>query len=277
MQWTKVVREDIRGADGPLVYWSVTGHDLNLHAIFTTRAGGVSSGPWGELNLGSSVGDDPASVIENRRRLLSALPAGAPHAVQTVHQVHGTRWIEVGRPMGEQVLQNWWLGPRADAMIARSPRAFLAISVADCLPIYIVDPGTQAVGLGHAGWRGLTSGLIDRLLSGMAASWGTRPEGCLAFLGPAIERRAFEVDRPVLDALRDWSPWWREVTYPARVGRARVDLVAAARKHLVTRGIPGEQILDPPGGTFYSAQFYSHRRDGGVTGRCCALLWLGRS
>lgn len=277
MRWTKVVREDIRGADGPLAYWSVIGHGLNLHAMFTTRAGGVSSGPYRGLNLGSSVGDDPGSVRENRRRLLCALPCPAPPAIQTVQQVHGTRLIEVEEPVGEQSLKGWWLGPSADAMVARHPGVFLAVSVADCLPVYIVDPGREAVGLGHAGWRGLTSGLIDDLLSGMGAAYGTNPARCLVFLGPAIERRAFQVDGPVLEALRRWAPWWREVTYPSDLGRARVDLPAAARRSLVTQGIPDAQILDPPAGTFFSDEFYSHRRDGGVTGRCVALLWLGRS
>ncbi|MFO8059181.1 MAG: laccase domain-containing protein, partial [Bacillota bacterium] len=140
VQWTRVVTENATGSAGPLSLWRVTGVDLNLHAAFTTRTGGVSRPPYETLNLGGSVGDDPESVRENRRRLLRSLPPGVPRSVQTVKQVHGTDVIRVDGPRGEQEPLDWWVGPPADAMMARRPAVHLAVFASDCLPVYVVDP-----------------------------------------------------------------------------------------------------------------------------------------
>src|SRR5690606_2751270 len=108
----------------------------------TTRRGGVSTGEWGALNLGSHVGDDPEAVRENRRRLSVGLP-GRPYWLE---QVHGIDVVEV------TATQNRYETPRADAAVTTCPGVVLAIMTADCLPVVIADIDGQAVGVAHAGW-----------------------------------------------------------------------------------------------------------------------------
>lgn len=271
MRWIRVARENLPGVDGSLTYWSVDGIS-GVHAIYTTRSGGVSCGPYRELNLGLGTGDDAERVKANRRILMSALPEDSPRQVQLVRQVHGGRVVEVPHPRGDDVGSGWRIGPEADGMVAGGPGLCLGMLYADCLPVYIVDVRRRVMGLAHAGWRGLVSGVVENTLAAMNSHWGTEPSGCSVILGPVIEREAFEIDRPVLRALSRWAPWWRQVTYPSRRGRAKLDLAAAARTRLIERGVT--RVLGPPAGTFHSDDLYSYRRDQGITGRSAALLWL---
>lgn len=271
LRWVRVVADNLAGPDGPLAYWSVQGV-CGVHAVFTTRCGGVSCGRYRGLNLGLGTGDDAERVQSNRRILMSALGDGSPRRVQLVRQVHSSRVIRVAQALGEHVGSGWMIGPEADGMLTEGPGLALSMLYADCLPVYIVDPGRRVVGLAHAGWRGLVSGIVEKTLSTMRSGWGSEPAECVVFLGPCIEREAFEVDRPVLRALSRWAPWWRQVTYPSRPGRAKMDLAAAARTRLIECGV--ERLLGPPAGTFHSDDLYSYRRDGGITGRSAALLWL---
>lgn len=271
LRWIRVEADNLKASDGPPAYWSVQGIP-GVHAIFTTRPGGVSRGPFRGLNLGLDTGDDAERVRSNRQILMSSLPEGSPRRVQLVRQVHGNRVIRVTEPQGREVGDGWVLGPKADGMVTGNQGLLLGMLYADCLPVYIVDLSRRVIGLAHAGWRGLVSGIVENTLSAMGSGFGSKPAECVAFLGPAIEREAFEIDRPVLCALSRWAPWWRQVTYPSRPGRARMDLSAAARTRLIELGV--KTVLGPPVGTFHSDDLYSYRRDGGITGRSAALLWL---
>lgn len=233
-----------------------------VRALVTTRAGGVSSGPYAGLNLGSHCGDQPQAVLENRRRLASLLPA----APVWLRQVHGSavlradEWADGSDPSCAE--------PEADAAIATRTGVVCAVMVADCLPILLCSERSETVAAIHAGWRGLSAGVIENTLDLLGA-----PESLLAWFGPAIGARSYEVGGEVRAAFIRRDPDLEKVFAPARPGHWLLDLYAAARSRLQVCGVRSESIY---GGGFCTRsdarRFFSYRRDG-VTGRVAALIW----
>ncbi|MGH8250253.1 MAG: peptidoglycan editing factor PgeF [Steroidobacteraceae bacterium] len=228
----------------------------SVRAVMTTRAGGVSSGPFASLNLAGHVGDDPASVAENRRRLRQVLDL--PSDPSWLTQVHGR---DVAR-----LPQN--LPPGADAAVAFSPGPVCVVLVADCLPVFLAAPGGDRVGIAHAGWRGLAGGVIEATIAALDCD----PARLIAWLGPAIGPRHFEVGPEVRDACLTGRPDAAAEFRPGRDGRWLADLPGLARRRLAACGVSSIHggghctVADP-------ARFYSYRRDG-ATGRMAALAWL---
>ncbi len=256
-----------------LDYWVLSGlQEQGFFAAFTTRFGGVSTGPYSELNLGLGTGEPSKRVRQNRKRLLQTLPSGVPERIQILQQVHSSDVVVLDGVTGTQVQAGWWCGPEADGHTTVRDDICMGLLFADCLPIYIIDTRSGAIGLAHGGWRGLTGGIISSLLGCMKRHWRTRLRDCVVALGPSIERSAYQVDRPVLAAVKEWIPWWREVTYPSARGRALLDLDEAAAAQLRCLGVDGNSIYMHPHGTYYCDDFYSHRRDGSQTGRAMAII-----
>ncbi len=257
---------------GKIKFWrAAPWRSLGFEALFASRPGGFSPPPFECLNLSYAVGDDPEAVHRNRAEIVQALPGELPRRVRSVEQVHGTdvATVESRSPRGAEV--DWLDEGEADAMMCSDGSTVLATLHADCLPVYLIDPGQGTYALAHAGWRGLFSGVLEAAVEALRDA-GSRPGELLAACGPAVDRDAYEVDAPVLRALRARGPWWRGVTYFSGPGRARLDLGAAARHILGELGIPARSILRPaPGTASNPADFFSHRRDG-TTGRCAALL-----
>ena len=229
-----------------------------VRALSTTRAGGVSAGPFSALNLAAHVGDDPAAVAANRARLRAA--AGLPAEPAWLRQVHGARVVRLPAEGGA--------APEADGAWTDRPGVVCAVLTADCLPVLLCDRcGTRVAAL-HAGWRGLAAGVLE---AGVAAL-GADPGALLAWLGPAIGPAGFVVGPEVVEALggKPGAAPWAE---PAPGGRWRVDLWAVARERLERAG-----VAEVYGGglcTWSDAgRFYSYRRDG-RTGRMATLVWLG--
>ena len=137
-----------------------------LHG-FTTRAGGVSTGPYATLNLAHNAGDDPAAVVQNLRRLRETLVTDLP--LLRVDQVHGSRVADVGElPPNDDP----WIAPptvEADALVDGAARGVLAVQVADCAPVLLADPASGAVGAVHAGWRGAANGVLRNTVRAMTA------------------------------------------------------------------------------------------------------------
>ncbi len=224
----------------------------------STRHGGVSPAPYASLNLGHSTDDDPLNVSENRRRLAAALGFPADR-IASVHQVHGASVVHVSEP------GRW---PNHDALITNFPEVYLTVSVADCVPVLIYDPVQQAVGAAHAGWRGTVEEIAYKTLDAMAFTFGTRPADCWAYIGACIDECDFEVDADVADHFSD--------TYKRRDemrDKFFVDLKAANRDQLERAGVPAEQVEVSPFSTVtHSKDFFSHRADGGKTGRGIGVI-----
>jgi len=228
-------------------------------AAFSLRGGGVSEGVYASLNVGAHVGDDPAAVAENRRRLGRALQL--PAEPLWLQQVHGCEVFDADAvaPPAQP--------PMADAAVSRRAGTVLAVMVADCLPVLFCREDGAAIGVAHAGWRGLLGGVLPATVAALDG-----PARLQAWIGPGISTTHFEVGDEVRDAfISDDAGAARWFAANSR-GRWQCDLAGLARQRLQQLGIA--QISDSGLCTHADAQrFYSHRRDG-RTGRMVALLWL---
>lgn len=229
-----------------------------IGAAFSLRSGGVSEGVYASLNMGAHVGDDPAAVAENRRRLGSALQLSAEPL--WLQQVHGCEVFDADGAAPAQP-------PVADAAVSRRAGTVLAVMVADCLPVLFCREDGAAIGVAHAGWRGLLGGVLQATVAALG-----EPGRLQAWIGPGIRAAHFEVGDEVRDAFIGQDPGAAHGFAANSRGRWQCDLAGLARRRLQELGIA--QITDSGLCTHADAQrFYSHRRDG-RTGRMVALLWL---
>jgi YfiH family protein len=227
----------------------------SVKAFITTRAGGISKGAFGSFNLGMRAGDDPQAVAANRDLLREMLPAEP----KWLRQVHGSRVVDADKITNV---------PEADAAVARKPGTVCAIMIADCIPVLLTDRAGTMVAAAHAGWRGLSSGVLEKTIARMKLP----PEQLLAYLGPGIGPRAFEVGADVRDAFLAHDARSEWAFAPHSPGKWLADLFELARRRLMAAGLAGVH----GGGlcTYTDARrFYSYRRDR-VTGRMAALIWL---
>ncbi len=240
--------------------WIVPGWPAppKVRAVITTRAGGVSAAPFDSFNVGFSTGDDPEAVRENRRRLAALLP----REPAWLRQVHGAEVVDADRPPGN--------APRADAQIAIGPGVVCAIQIADCLPVLFCNREGTLVAAAHAGWRGLAAGVIDNTVAALARA-GTPANDLMAYIGPGIGPRAFEVGEDVREAYVSRDRGAGDAFVAQGAGKWLADLPALARRALTRCGV----------NTFYGGnlctysdpvRFFSYRRDK-TTGRMVALIW----
>ncbi len=235
-----------------------------VRALMTTRAGGVSAAPFDGFNLGTRCGDDAQAVACNRARLRALLPAEP----SWLKQVHGARVVEAGAG-GANPATGRDAEPEADASIARAPGIVCAVLVADCLPVLLAARAGSVVAAAHAGWRGLSGGVIEATVRAMQVP----PQDLMAWLGPAIGAQQFEVGADVLEAFTraDAGAAAAFKPIPGRPGKFLCDLVALARRRLQALGVT--QISGGAYCTVSEARFYSFRRDK-VTGRMGAFIWI---
>ena len=272
-----------------------------VHALCTTRTGGVSQPPYDSLNLGSHVGDDPAAVHTNRLRLqarVQAVSAGVRPVF--LNQVHGDGVVHLGSATAD--------GTDADACVATETGVACTIMVADCLPVLLAHRSGAVVAAAHAGWRGLAgqggqgvleavvkrfgalalahqaSGAINIEADVLAAPAQATPVAApdtMAWLGPCIGPTAFEVGAEVRAAFCDVSAA-AQACFTPRVGmpgKYLCDLAGLARLRLQALGITSIYGNDssPAWCTVTNAsRFFSHRRDSGTlgsSGRFAACIW----
>ncbi|HEV3002512.1 MAG TPA: polyphenol oxidase family protein [Solirubrobacteraceae bacterium] len=209
-------------------------------AVFTTRRGGVSDPPFDTLNLGRWTDDDPAAIDENRERLLGLIGV---RRVAFGRQVHGAAVVRDGAELVE-----------ADAQVVTERGVGAMVLTADCLPIALAAPG--AAGMVHAGWRGIAAGVVEAAVREAGAVQA-------AAIGPCARGCCYEVGDEVRAALG---------VEPAG-GPALVDLSAIARERLRAAGVG--TVHDSGLCTMCSdaSLFFSHRRDGGRTGRQAGVAW----
>lgn len=230
-----------------------------VRALFTTRNGGVSRGPYASLNLGDHVGDDPQAVAANRSLLCQVVAGGASPV--WLEQVHGTRVIDAAAHVASRI------PPQADASFSRQSGVCCAVMTADCLPVLFCDDSGSVVGAAHAGWRGLLAGVLEQTIAAM----GAPPATLLAYLGPAIGPQAFEVGDEVRGAFAAADAATAAAFAPLPAGKWLADIYRLARLRLAAQGV--DRVF---GGALCTAsdarRFFSYRRDG-LTGRMASLIW----
>jgi len=227
----------------------------NVLAFTSTRKGGCSDAPWDGLNLGTTCGDDPRSIRQNRQLLRSLLPS-EPHWLA---QVHGNRVINRE--------ESGVLLPKADAITSRRSGQVCAVLSADCLPVLFCNRDGTRIAAAHAGWRGLAAGILEATVSALDCD----PCDLMAWLGPAIGPSAFEVGHDVHDTFMTLNIE-NSTAFKTHGDRWLADLYELARLTLAKAGI--EQVSGGQYCTFSdSDRFYSYRRDH-VTGRMASVIWL---
>jgi YfiH family protein len=223
-------------------------------ALFSTRNGGASAGPYASLNIGRMTGDRPEDVDENRERLAAA--TGCPRAhVLYGRQVHGTHVRRAVDPPSETRPVT-----AEDGQATALPRHPALVFVADCLPLLLAAEG--AVAAIHAGWRGLAGGVVAEGVEALREVGGT---GAVhALIGPGARSCCYEVGDEVHETF---------AADDARVGERNIDLARIARRRLEQAGV--QSISDLGLCTMCNpGLFFSHRRDGGTTGRQAGVVWL---
>lgn len=260
--------------NGPLYYqfdqWAAHGRGAALqHGVFT-RLGGVSEGHFGTLNVGGTVGDDPAAVQENMRRIYAALDVDGQVAC-SVWQVHSADVVVAD----ERAPGRRWLA-RADGMITDRPDLPLTMRFADCVPILFHDPVQRAVGIAHAGWRGTVALVATSTLQAMQDAYDCRPADVQVAIGPSIGPEHYQVGPEVVEAARAAFGTVDGIIAYADDGSAYFNLWRANELALQQAGVTQIEIAGICTAT-HTDEFFSHRAEKGKTGRFCAVIALSTS
>ena len=235
-------------------------------AVFT-RQGGVSAPPWESLNLGGTVGDQPAHVAENRQRAFLSL-GRALSSLYDVWQVHSAVVVraDAPRPPEKPHIQ-------ADAIITDRPGVTLFMRFADCVPILLVDPVRRAVGIVHAGWLGTVRQVVGATVTAMQAEFGCQPADLLAGIGPSIAAHHYQVGADVVQQVKAVFGSEAKALLPEKDGCVKFDLWAANRLVLESNGVRNIEMA----GICTACDlenWYSHRGEHGKTGRFGALIGI---
>jgi purine-nucleoside/S-methyl-5'-thioadenosine phosphorylase / adenosine deaminase len=208
---------------------------FGVRAFVTDRNGGVSPAPYESLNLGDHVNDDPANVAENRRRVAEAIGVGADRLV-IINQVHGRDVVNANEATPES---------SGDVIIDYGDEYAIAVLVADCLPILLVDEDSPTLAVVHAGWRGLQSNVLESALEHFE-----HHNAVHAFVGPSISGAAYQVGPEVA---QNFTSVPGALT-PDTGDRSRLDLRAVAVSQLLALNVTDNHIT-----------VASHSTDGGLT------------
>ena len=235
-------------------------------AVFS-RKGGVSPIPWSSLNLGSTVGDEPARVSENKNKLLSAI-GYSPNQLAQIHQVHSANVQVVNKPGGRTSVL-----VQGDAMISNTPGLLMLMRFADCVPILFFDPVKNAAGIAHAGWKGTVKEVVIAVVNELKSQFGTNPADLLTGIGPSIGPDHYEIGDEVIEEVkRTFHNNWDQILIigPDSV---KLDLWEANKISLRNAGVKHIETAEIC--TACSVKdWYSHRAENGITGRFAAVIGL---
>ena len=250
-----------------LRYYSFDIFSKSIKQAVFTRHGGVSLAPWHSLNLGGSVGDDPAHVAENRVRVFQSMGC-EPASIHDVWLVHGTSivYADAPRPLDQP-------SAKADIIFTDNPNVSLFMRFGDCVPILFHDPKKNVIGIAHAGWMGTVRGVVQTAVEGMQSHYGCKPEDIVAGIGPSIGVDHYEVGADVISQFQEKYNKDADQILQTRNGSTYLDLWTANAIQLRNAGVEQIQIsglctacnLD---------DWFSHRAEKGMTGRFGAIMAL---
>ena len=241
---------------------------------FTTRRGGVSTGPYESLNLSTATGDARKNVSENQRRVMTELGLGE-RVVVRAGQPHGSRVaiiddrLQLGSREGTQVLDG------VDALITDREDVALLLTFADCVPIFLAAADGSCGGVAHAGWRGIVQNVAGTTVGALREALGVEAHQVRVWIGPAVEGACYEVGEEVLRALRRAAPGPQTFWSAGSPGKAFVDLRSAVWAQLANAGVMPEAIsVDEHCTACDDGLFFSHRRQGKPHGAMAAVIGL---
>ena len=232
---------------------------FRVRRVVTSRTGGVSAPPYDSFNLGDHVGDDPAAVAANRRRLADGI--GLPfERLVWMEQIHSRNVTVVDGPVKGVV-------EATDALVTDVPDLALVTLSADCVPLLLADDQAGVIAAVHAGRVGARIGIVPRVLDVMVAK-GAAVERIGAFLGPAASGRQYEVPAAMRADVEKHLPGSATTTVRGTPG---IDLRAGLRRQLLQAGVSG--VAEDPRCTIEDRTLFSHRR-GAPTGRLAGVIWM---
>jgi YfiH family protein len=238
---------------------------------FSTRMGGVSPFPAGDLNLAGYDEDDAANIAENRRRFLSTFDGDFQLA--TVWQIHSDKIKSVTSESDIEMSDE-----KFDALISKLSGVLAGVKTADCVPVLIGDPKTRAFAAVHAGWRGTAQSIVAKTLDRMREEFGTDPSDVVCAVGPAATCRSYEIGQDVIDAFEHNFLDGGKYLTKTRDGHALIDLHHANRDQLIARGVRPDAINTAPLCTMERTDlFFSYRVEKklyGKTGRLMSVIGI---
>ncbi|MEK6775372.1 MAG: peptidoglycan editing factor PgeF [bacterium] len=245
-----------------------------VHHGFSTRVGGVSTGPFKGMNLSLNAGEDKDLVEINRCMFVKAMNAGNPD-VYTVRQMHGTRVLRIenrDHPTEE------YRQAQADAIITDQPGLAIGVLTADCVPILMIDPEKRAVAAVHAGREGSLNHLISNVIERMRKDFGTLPGDLRAALGPCIEAGCYEVGDDIAQRIDNHNPDKKKILF-TRDGSYFLDLRKMNHRELLDCGVKEDYVYHVDLCTACAPRtFYSYRKSNGKeTGRMMAMIMLNEA
>lgn len=254
--------------NGNLYYYEFDAlSEMGVVNAFFTRRGGVSPHPWSSLNVGGSVGDDVQRVIENKRRAFHIVGRKIETSYD-VWQVHGAEVLCV-----DNVRNPKKSFCKADAIITDRPELTLFMRFADCVPIVLYDYRNRVVCLVHAGWHGTVKKIAQVAVRNMIEKYGTDSKEIFAAIGPSIASHHYDIGSDV--ALKVKKAFGENASKLLKLkhGKIHLDLWEANTIILKETGVENVQIS----GICTACNlkdWYSHRAEGGMTGRFGVLIGL---
>ena len=231
----------------------------NVKLLSTQRFidGGRSSGNFENFNLALHVNDSKDRVLDNRKIL--KVHYDLPSEPVWINQTHSSKCVDASSI--KTIVE-------ADASYSSKLGIVCGIMTADCLPVFVSKKDGTMVGIAHAGWRGLVSGVIENLVS----SFNANGENLVVHLGPAISKNSFEVGDEVKKLYLDKNENFKR-SFSIKNNKNYLDLYDAAR--VVLEGFQIKLISGGDRCTFKeSSNFFSYRRDGINSGRMAHLIWM---
>ena len=250
-----------------LRYYSFDIFSKSIKQAVFTRHGGVSLAPWHSLNLGGSVGDDPAHVAENRVRVFTAMGC-EPASIHDVWLIHGTSivYADAPRPLDQP-------SAKADIIFTDNPNVSLFMRFGDCVPILFHDPKKHVIGIAHAGWMGTVRGVVQTAVEGMQSHYGCKPEDIVAGIGPSIGVDHYEVGADVISQFQEKYNKDADQILQTRNGSTYLDLWTANAIQLRNAGVEQIQVSGLCTACHLD-DWFSHRAEKGKTGRFGAIMAL---
>jgi len=258
-----------RERDGVKILVSKALDDAGFVNGFSTRLGGVSAFPQGDLNLAGFNEDEAENIFENRHRFLAAFDGDFHLAM--VWQVHGDQIKSVNSlaDIGDSE-------EKADAIVSNLTNVLAGAKTADCVPVLIGDPKTGAFAAIHAGWRGTVQSIVRKAVERLKRDYGADPSDMIAAIGPAAGCMNYEIGSDVIDAFAENFEGSEKYFSATREGHALVDLHAANRDQLIDCGVPVANIFTAPFCTMERPDlFFSYRLEKqkyGKTGRLLSVI-----
>lgn len=239
---------------------------------FSTRLGGVSPFPAGDLNLAGFDEDSAENIYENRRRFLNAF--NGDFQLATAWQVHGDG-VKIVKTGGDAINSD----DKFDSLVSDLDNILVGVKTADCVPILIADPQNRAFAAVHAGWRGTLQAIVAKTVDKLRENYGSSSLDLIAAIGPCASNQRYEVGADVVDAFKNTFPTCEHIFRPTREGHALIDLSMANEEQLLIQGLRPQNIKVAPFCTMARTDlFFSYRVEKKIYGKTGRLMSvIGRS